>query len=104
VAAGGLFSLAHVPRYLVDGATLVAPGPELVLLAFSGIGFGLGCELTRNLPVVIVLHAFGNGWPLFVEVGAWPNWPLVSALYLLVVVGYRYRVLDTTTTSGGAAA
>lgn len=101
VAAGVLFSLAHVPRYLVDGAGLGVLGPALALLVFSGIGFGIVYELTRNLYVVIVLHAFGNWWPLFVEVGAWPHWPLISALYLLMVAGYRHWALDTNTTSRG---
>jgi membrane protease YdiL (CAAX protease family) len=96
LSAGLLFAVAHVPTLLADGAGPTELVASLAVLAFTGIGFGLVYALTRNLYLVIVMHAVGNWWPLFVEIGAWPNWPLVTLLYVMVVLGYRYWAVEPT--------
>lgn len=88
-AASIIFALIHVPRYVVAGHSIEQQLPALALLLFTGIGFGLIYEATRNLCFVTLVHGLGNYWLLVVEPASWPNWPLVVGLYVLVVLSYR---------------
>jgi membrane protease YdiL (CAAX protease family) len=100
VAAGAVFSLAHVPAHLFGGGNPAG----LALLVLSGIGFGIVYEATRNLYLVAFLHGFGNHWPLFVTPNAWPNWAVIAAVYAVVVLAYRQWAVRTPRPTHGIGA
>lgn len=92
VAAAVLFSLLHVPALvLVEDVRLQGAVGVLVVLALSGLTFGVIYELTQNLYLVAFLHGIGDFWPLFVDPvpGGWPNWGVVFVCYALLVLAYR---------------
>jgi membrane protease YdiL (CAAX protease family) len=91
-SAAVLFSLLHVPALVFVGdVRLQGAVGVLIVLALSGLTFGVVYELTRNLYLVALLHAIGDFWPLFVDPGpvGWPNWGVVSVCYALLVLAYR---------------
>lgn len=92
VSAAVLFSLLHVPALvLVGDVRLQGAVGVLIVLALSGVTFGIVYELTRNLYLVAFLHGIGDFWPLFVDPisGSWPNWGVVVVCYVLLVLAYR---------------
>jgi membrane protease YdiL (CAAX protease family) len=93
LVASASFGLLHLPVVLL-GADLTPGGvvAAILLSTVSGAVFGVIYELTRNLYLVIILHGFGDWWPLFVDAGgvAWPNWGMIALVYTLVVLGYRW--------------
>jgi membrane protease YdiL (CAAX protease family) len=92
LAAAVVFSLIHLPALVVvRGLAVPTAAGSLVLLAISGASLGAVYVLTRNLYVVVLLHGFGNLWPLIVDTGpgTWPNWGVLLLVYALVVVVYR---------------
>jgi membrane protease YdiL (CAAX protease family) len=101
VAAALSFALLHVPVYLlVRGEGLGALVGTLALLTATGLLYGAMYAATRNLYLVMFLHAIGNLWPLVVDPGApvWPNYGVILVVYVLLAVVYRRY-----TTDGGAA-
>ena len=92
LAAAVGFSVIHLPALVVvRGLAVPTAVGSLVLLAVSGASLGAVYALTRNLYVVVLLHGFGNLWPLVVDTGpgTWPNWGVLLLVYALVVVIYR---------------
>jgi membrane protease YdiL (CAAX protease family) len=92
LATAVVFSLIHLPALVVvRGLAVSTAGGSIVLLAVSGAALGAVYALTRNLYVVVLLHGFGNLWPLVVDTGpgTWPNWGVLLLVYALVVVVYR---------------
>lgn len=89
VVASAAFAAIHLPAMLLDGTPLAGELAVLALLFGTGLAFGAMYELTRNLYLVALVHGFGNYALLVVDPGTWPNWPVVAALYALLVVGYR---------------
>jgi len=103
-AASVTFALIHVPRFVVAGRSVEQQLPALALLLFTGVGFGLIYEVTRNLYLITLVHGLGNYWLLVVEPSNWPNWPLIVGLYALVVVAYRRWLVRGSRAGGSAAA
>lgn len=93
------FALLHIPVYLfvreVSTGALIG---TLVILTATGIIFGIIYAATRNLYLVIFLHAIGNLWPLIVDPGPgiWPNYGVLLILYVLLIVLYRQWATDLT--------
>ncbi len=90
--AAAVFALLHIPVYLVvRGVSLGALVGTLVVLAATGIIYGVVYAATQNLYLVMCLHGIGNLWPLVIDPGPgiWPNYGVLLALYALLVVAYR---------------
>jgi membrane protease YdiL (CAAX protease family) len=93
------FALLHIPAYLfIRGVPTGALIGTLVLLTATGVMYGVIYAATRNLYLVMFLHAIGNLWPLVVDPGpgVWPNYGVLLVLYVLLLVSYRQWVTDPT--------
>lgn len=92
VLAAFSFGLIHIPIAFIGSDLSVSGVVGTVLLTgITGIVFGVIYELTRNLYLVMILHGFGDWWPIFVDAGSvgWPNWGVIVLVYTLLVVAYR---------------
>jgi membrane protease YdiL (CAAX protease family) len=101
VLMGLTFGLMHVPdRIVSDGLDAGALVGSVLVVALSGIAFGVIYDLTRNLYLVVFLHGTGNFYPLFVDVRALPDDLQVAfnAVRILAYVGLvlAYRAWGPT--------
>lgn len=102
VLAALSFGLIHLPVAPIGTTPSLGGVVSAILLSgMSGIAFGVIYELTRNPYLVMILHGFGDWWPIFVDAGsvAWPNWGVTIVVYTLLVVAYRWWAKRTRTTS-----
>jgi membrane protease YdiL (CAAX protease family) len=88
-----VFALQHVPNRLAFGAWH-SPGAaalDLVLLFVSGLFFAAVYVRTRNLLLVVALHALGNTPTLLIAAPAWLHaLVLLVAFVVLLVRGPRW--------------
>lgn len=83
------FALLHIPAYLFTrGVPTGALIGTLVLLTATGVIYGVIYAATRNLYLVMSLHAIGNLWPLVVDPGpgVWPKYGVLLVLSVLLIV------------------
>jgi membrane protease YdiL (CAAX protease family) len=73
-----IFGLAHAPGLVLRGAGIISPvgespsillgvGYSIVILSVTGFGLGIVWARTRNLLVLMVIHAAGDLLPNFGE-------------------------------------